>query len=37
VGGVGLERRGDGELELAGVQVDGGGVLGCLGGELERM
>ena len=28
VGGAGLERRGDGELEL------GGGVLGVRGGEL---
>ena len=37
VGGGGLEWRGDGEFELAGVRVDGGGVLGCLGGELERM
>jgi len=37
MGGPGLERRVDGELELAGVRVDGGGVLGCLGGELERM
>ena len=36
VGGGGLEWRGDGELELAGVWVDGGGVLGVRGGELEN-
>ena len=36
VGGAGLERRGDGELELAGVRVDGGGVLGVRGGELAN-
>ena len=37
VGGGGLEWRGDSELELAGVRVDGSGVLGVRGGELERM
>ena len=37
MGGGVVEERGDGELELAGVRVDGDGVLGCLGGELERM
>ena len=37
MGGAGLERRGDSELELAGVRVDDGGVLGCFCGELERM
>ena len=31
-----MEERGDGELELAGVRVDGGGVLGVRGGELAR-
>ena len=36
LGGGGLEWRGDGELELAGVQVDGGGVLGVRGGELAN-
>ena len=36
MGGGGLEWRGDGELELAGVQVSGGGVLGVRGGELAR-
>jgi len=36
VGGGGLEWRVDGELELAGVRVDGGGVLGFGGGDLAR-
>ena len=36
MGGGGLEWRVDGELELAGVRVDGGGVLGFGGGELAR-
>ena len=36
MGGAGLERRVDGELELAGVRADGGGVLGVRGGELAR-
>ena len=31
-----MEKRGDGELELAGVRVGGGGVLGVWGGELVR-
>ena len=31
-----MEMRGDGELELAGVLVGGGGVLGVWGGELAR-
>ena len=31
-----MEKRGDSELELTGVRVDGGGVLGFWGGELER-
>ena len=34
MGGAGLERWGDGELELAGVRLGGGGVLGVWGGEL---
>ena len=34
--GGGLEWRVDGELELAGVRVGGGGVLGFGGGELAR-
>ena len=33
VGGGVVEERGDGELELAGVRADGGGVLGVRGGE----
>ena len=33
MGGGGLEWRVDGELELAGVRVDGGGVLGVRGKE----
>ena len=32
VGGGVVEERGDGELELAGVRADGGGVLGIQGG-----
>ena len=36
VGGRVVEERGDGELELAGVRADGGGVLGVRGGELAR-
>jgi len=36
VGRAGLERRVDGELELAGVRVAGGGVLGFWGRELVR-
>jgi len=35
-GGATVEERGDGELELAGVRVGGGGVLGVWGGELVR-
>jgi hypothetical protein len=35
-GGAAVEKRGDGELELAGVRVGGGGVLGVWGGELAR-
>ena len=35
-GGGGLEWRVNGELELAGVRVDGGGVMGFRGGELAR-
>ena len=31
-----MEKRGDGELELAGVRVGGGGVLGVWGRELAR-
>jgi hypothetical protein len=31
-----VEERGDGELELASVWADGGGVLGVRGGELAR-
>jgi hypothetical protein len=31
-----MEERGDGELELAGVRADGGGVLGVRGGEMVR-
>ena len=31
-----MEERDTGELELAGVRVDGGGVLGFWGGELAR-
>ena len=36
MGGGGLEWQADGELELTGVRVDGGGVLGVRGGELGR-
>ena len=36
MGGGVMEERGDGELELAGVRADGGGVLGVRGGELAR-
>ena len=36
VGGGGLEWRVNGELELTGVRVAGGGVLGFWGGELVR-
>ena len=36
MGGAAVEKRGDGELELAGVRVGGGGVLGVWGGELAR-
>ena len=36
VGRGGLEWRVDGELELTGVRVDGGGVLWFGGGELAR-
>ena len=36
VGGRDLEWRVDGELELAGVRADGGGVLGVRGGEQAR-
>ena len=36
MGGGGLEWRVDGELELAGVRVDVGGVLGFGGRELVR-
>ena len=35
-GGATVEKRGDSELELAGVRVGGGGVLGVWGGELAR-
>ena len=35
-GGVAVEEQGDGELELAGVRVGGGGVLGVWGGEVAR-
>ena len=31
-----MEERGDGEFELAGVRVDGGGVLLVRGGELAN-
>ena len=31
-----MEERGDGELELAGVRVGGGGVLEVWGGEVAR-
>ena len=31
-----MEERGDGELELAGVRVDGGGVLGVWGGDVAN-
>ena len=36
MGGVAVEERGDGELELAGVRVAGGGVLKFWGRELVR-
>jgi len=36
VGGGGLEWRGNGELELTGVQVGSGGVLGVWGRELAN-
>ena len=36
VGGGVVEERGDGELELVGVRVAGGGVLGFWGRELAR-
>ena len=36
MGGVAVEERGDGELELVGVRVAGGGVLGFWGRELVR-
>ena len=36
VGGGVVEERGDGELELASMWADGGGVLGVRGGELAR-
>ena len=35
-GGAAVEKRGDGELELAGVRVGGGGVLEVWGGEVAR-
>ena len=35
-GGAAVEEWGNGELELAGVWVGGGGVLGVWGGELAR-
>ena len=35
-GGAGLEWRVHGGSELAGVQMDGGGVLGSGGGELTK-
>ena len=31
-----MEKRGDGELELAGIRAGGGGVLGFRGRELAR-
>ena len=35
-GGAAGEEQGDGELELAGVRVDGGGVLGVWSGEAAN-
>ena len=36
MGGVAVEERGDGELELVGVRTGGGGVLEILSGEVAR-
>ena len=35
-GGAAVEKRGDGELELASMWADGGGVLGVWGGDVAN-